>query len=120
MNIIVLVVLAFIGEAVWETLKLTWQNGKVSTDRIGALITGLLLAVGANVDLLSMLGITIVIPWLGVILTGLLISRGANFVHDLIGNVNTMFTNGKGTPLGTGIIEVDNQIDPTSVTEFRK
>lgn len=85
-----IVVIALIGEAVWETLKMVWQDGKICIDRIGALVVGLLLAIGTQLDLLAMVGIPVIIPYLGIVLTGLLISRGANFIHDLFGAVNTV------------------------------
>lgn len=90
MNILGLIILALIGEAVWETLKMTWQNGKLNTDRIGALVVGLLLAFGSGIDLMKAFGVPVVIPYLGIILTGLLISRGANFVHDIVSSVNNI------------------------------
>jgi len=82
--ILQLIVLAMIGEAVWETLKMTWQQGKFSIDKIGALIIGLLIAIGTGLDLFELVQIPIAIPYLGLILTGVLLSRGANFVHDLL------------------------------------
>lgn len=90
MNIINLVILALIGEAVWETSKMVWQNGKFSIDRIGAMVIGLLLAIGTGLDLMSMFNIPINIPYVGMILTGLLISRGANFIHDLLGGISKL------------------------------
>ncbi len=90
-----LVVVALIGEAVWETLKMIWQDGKISIDRIGAIIIGLILAVGTGLDLMSLVGIPIKIPYVGVILTGLLISRGANFTHDILGSINNIQQNTK-------------------------
>lgn len=83
-KILIIVMIALIAESVWETLKMTWQEGKVSVDRIGALIVALVLCVGVKLDILVLLGINAAIPFLGVILTGVLISRGSNFVHDLL------------------------------------
>ncbi|MDU4953650.1 MAG: hypothetical protein DBY38_10610 [Clostridium cadaveris] len=97
-----ILVLAFLGEAIWETLKMTWQEGKVSIDRIGALVISVLLAYTANIDIFALMGIGLSIPLVGVILTGVLISRGTNFVHDLI----TKLTK--------------NKINPVGVTEFRE
>ncbi len=97
MNILSLIVLALIGEAVWETLKMVWQNGKISVDRIGALIIGLLLAIGAGLDLMAMVGIPMRIPYVGMVLTGLLISRGANFMHDILQSINNIQQNTKDT-----------------------
>ena len=83
-KLIMLVVIAIIAESVWETLKMTWQDGKVKVDRIGALVVSMLIVFGTRLDMLSLLGIETVIPFLGIILTGILISRGSNFIHDLL------------------------------------
>ncbi|MDU1095143.1 MAG: hypothetical protein E7A11_14600 [Clostridium sp.] len=83
-KLIMLVVVAIIAESVWETLKMTWQDGKVKVDRVGALVVSMLIVFGTRLDMLSLLGIETVIPFLGIILTGILISRGSNFIHDLL------------------------------------
>ena len=83
-KLIMLVVVAIIAESVWETLKITWQDGKVKVDRVGALVVSMLIVFGTRLDMLSLLGIETVIPFLGIILTGILISRGSNFIHDLL------------------------------------
>lgn len=87
-NIIVIFVVSMITEAVWESLKMTWQNGKVNIDRIGALIIGLVVAIGTRVDILDLVGVSVDIPYLGMILTGILMSRGSNFIHDLLVKVS--------------------------------
>lgn len=84
MSIITLLVLAIIVESVWETLKMTWQDGKVSIDRIGALVVALVVAIATNFDMLALVKVDSSIPFLGVVLTGILLSRGSNFIHDLI------------------------------------
>ncbi|MGG7213017.1 hypothetical protein ACQPUY_05290 [Clostridium nigeriense] len=83
-KLFIIFILALISESVWETLKMTWQQGKVSMDRIGALIVSLVICIDVRVDILSLLEINTTIPFLGVILTAILISRGSNFMHDLI------------------------------------
>lgn len=83
-KILILVVISLIAESVWETLKMTWQEGKLSIDRVGALVVGLVLAIGTKLDILALVGIEASIPLLGIMLTGILISRGSNFIHDLI------------------------------------
>ena len=90
-----LLVLAMISEALWETLKMTWQNGKVSVDRIGAMLTGVLLSVSTGMDIMKLVEIPMFVPYLGTILTGLLISRGANFIHDLLSSAGNMNQNTK-------------------------
>ena len=85
MNAIVqLVVMAFLVEAIWETLKMTWQEGKVKGDRIGALFVGILLALSIKADILVAIGMKSSFKYVGVIVTGILISRGSNFMHDLV------------------------------------
>lgn len=84
MQILQLIILALICEAVWETLKMVWQEGKLNIDRIGALVFGLLIAFVTNADLLALINIPATAPYVGVALTGILISRGANFMHDLL------------------------------------
>ena len=93
MDLLTLFVLAILAESVWETLKMTWQEGKISIDRIGALVVALILCVGVKLDILALLGINVTIPFLGVILTGILISRGSNFIHDLLVKIGQV---GKG------------------------
>lgn len=87
-KLLILIILGIEVEAVWETLKMTWQDGKVSVDRIGALIVGLLIAIGANIEINKLLGIEIIFPYVDMILTGIIISRGSNFIHDLINKIN--------------------------------
>jgi len=83
-KLFIIFILALISESVWETLKMTWQQGKVSIDRIGALIVSLVICIDVRLDILSLLEINTTIPFLGVILTAILISKGSNFVHDLL------------------------------------
>jgi hypothetical protein len=78
---------AVLCESVWETGKMTYQKGKLSGDRIGALLVGILVAMGSGLDVCAAVGIPMTVPFLGSILTGILLSRGANFVHDVLGAV---------------------------------
>lgn len=88
-NILVLFIISLMTEAIWETLKMTWQNGKLNIDRLGAIATGLIISFTTNTDILELIGVNITIPFVGIILTGILISRGANFVHDLYKKFST-------------------------------
>jgi len=83
-NLFTIFIVALIAESVWETLKMIWQQGKVSIDRIGALIVSLVICVGVRLDILILLGVENRIPFLGIVLTSILISRGSNFVHDIL------------------------------------
>ncbi len=114
MVIVQLLVIALIGEAIWETLKMTWQEGKVKVDRIGMIVVGLLLAFGAQADLLAMVGIPLVIPYLGYVLTGLLISRGANFLHDIWSAIGALRNRYK--PSATVVADKVKPLAPTVAT----
>ena len=120
MKILSLVILAMIGEAVWETAKMVWQNGKISTDRIGAIAIGELLAIGAGMDILAMVGIPLSIPYVGMILTGLLISRGANFVHDLLASINNVQQNTKTTLLKAIANTAEETKEEKPIQEYAK
>jgi hypothetical protein len=87
------ILIALISEALWETSKLFWQQGKVNIDRIGAVVIGILLSLFANLDIFKALGTPLSIPILGELLTGLLISRGANFMHDILGSMGAVYNN---------------------------
>jgi hypothetical protein len=95
MEVFGLIVISAIAEAVWETLKMTWQEGKASIDRIGALVVGIAVALSTGLDILSLVNIPVKIPAIGIVLTGILISRGSNFIHDLCASINNMHINSK-------------------------
>jgi len=95
MNLTNFVFVALIGEALWETSKLIWQHGKFNIDRIGAVIIGILLALFTELDLFKTIGTPLIIPFLGQVLTGLLLSRGANFMHDIIGSMDSVYAKNK-------------------------
>lgn len=79
-----LVVLAILCEAIVETLKMTWQEGKLKIDRVVALIIGVTIAATTNFNIISALGINSRFFIVGILCTGIILSRGSNFVHDLI------------------------------------
>lgn len=89
MDIITIVIVALVAEAIWETLKMTWQKGKISKDRIGAMAISILISFGTGIDLFEIVGIPLMIPYIGIVFTGLLASRGANFIHDLYNKIST-------------------------------
>lgn len=83
-NLFIVLIVALIAESVWETLKMTWQKGKLCLDRVGALVVSLVICIDIKLDMLTLLGINTTIPFIGIILTAILISRGSNFLHDLL------------------------------------
>ena len=94
MDLMGLVIVAMVGEAVWESFKMVWQQGKLNKDRLGALIVGLVISFSTGLDLLTLVGVpTTKIPFLGVFLTGVLISRGSNFMHDILSSMDNVHKN---------------------------
>lgn len=83
-NLFIVLIVALIAESVWETLKMTWQKGKLCLDRVGALVVSLVICIDVKLDMLNLLGIKTTIPFIGIVLTAILISRGSNFLHDLL------------------------------------
>lgn len=83
MNIYSIIIIALLCEAIWESSKMVWQEGKVSIDRVGAMVVCIFIALISGIDIFVVAGVPLSIPIVGIICTGLLISRGANFIHDL-------------------------------------
>jgi fatty acid desaturase len=83
MDIVTIIILALVAEAIWETIKTMWSDGAIDINRIGAMAVSLVVAFGAGADIFALVGIPLAIPFVGTFFTGLLISRGANFLHDL-------------------------------------
>ena len=83
-----LIIVAILIEAIWENLKMIWENGKVSVNRCGSLILSIVICLLANIDIFPIVGITISIPLIGAGLTGIIVARGANFVNDLFTRLN--------------------------------
>jgi hypothetical protein len=82
-----LIIVAILIEAIWENIKMVWQNGKVSIDKIGSLLISIILCVLTKIDIFPIVGISLVIPFVGSVLTGIIVSRGANFIHDLFAKI---------------------------------
>jgi len=100
---IIVFILAFLVEAVWQALKPLWPaklkeleiSRGAPVDAIGCLVIALLLCFGTGTDLLALIGVPLVIPYLGIILTAVLIYRGSTFLHDVLAGINDIRTNNK-------------------------
>lgn len=82
-----LIIIAILIEAIWENIKMIWQNGKFSIDKLGSLILSIVVCILTKADIFPIVGISIVIPIIGSVLTGIIVSRGANFLHDLFNKI---------------------------------
>lgn len=83
-----LVIVAILIEAIWENIKMVWQNGKFSIDKIGSLVISILICILAKIDIFPIVNLSIIVPVIGSILTGIIVSRGSNFVHDLFNKIS--------------------------------
>lgn len=88
-----LLVISATLEALWETTKMFWQDGKANIDRLGAAILGIFLCLAAGVDFFEIVQIPLDVPMSGMVLSGLLVSRGANFIHDFLTAIEKLRTN---------------------------
>lgn len=91
--VIQILFLAFLAEALTEYLAAPLVKGEGSRHpaaasplylRYIAVAVGVLLALAYRADLLAMMGLCAVTPWVGYIVTGILIGRGSNFLNDLV------------------------------------
>ena len=89
-----IVVIALLAETIWENLKMVWQAGKISIDRIGALVVSIIVSMSTQLDIFSILNFGISVPYVGSFLTGILISRGANVIHDLLNKIEELTQKG--------------------------
>ena len=87
--LIKIMILSMLCEAIWENLRMTFENGKFSINRLGALIVSIVVALGTKMNIFEILDFEIV-QVLGSILTGILISRGANVLHDLLNKIQAL------------------------------
>ena len=85
MELLAVVVVAILIESAVETFNTLFKNnGKLSYKKIGAIILSIAVCISAKLDLFSILGITMVVPYVGEIVTGLVVSRGSGVVNSLI------------------------------------
>jgi len=78
------IMLALIGEAIVENIKIIYKSGKFEIDAIVALVICCLITVATQSSIFDLLEMNFFIPVIGQLLTGILISRGAGAFHDLL------------------------------------
>lgn len=77
-----IVVMAFLIESVWQTLKMIWEKG-FDWKRAAIIGLSIVVCIAYGLDITALIEVTAEIPFVGMVLTGILVSRGANFVNDL-------------------------------------
>ena len=83
-----LIIVAILIEAIWENLKMIWQDKKFNVSMLGVLILSVIVCLLTRIDIFPIVGISMIIPYVGSILTGIIVARGANFVNDLFKKLN--------------------------------
>lgn len=78
-----LILIAILVEAIWENLKMVYDKKKLNVNMIGSLVLGIIICSLSKIDIFSIVGLNLFIPFIGSIFTGIIVSRGANFVNDL-------------------------------------
>lgn len=83
-----LMVIAILIEAIWENLKMVWKDKQLNVNMLGVLIISITVCLLTKIDIFPIVGISMLVPYVGSILTGIIVSRGANFVNDLFTKLN--------------------------------
>lgn len=83
-----LVIVAILIEAIWENLKMIWKDKKIDINVVGVLVISITICLLTGMDIFPIVGISMIVPFIGSILTGIIVARGANFVNDLFSRLN--------------------------------
>ena len=84
-----LIIISIMIEAIWENLKMLWDNKKINISAIGVLVLSIIVCLLTSIDIFPIVGVTMMVPYIGSVFTGIIVSRGANFVNDLFTKLNS-------------------------------
>lgn len=91
-----LLLVALLIEAIVTNIKPIYDKTKGwQIDIILTLILSIVICVLVRIDLFALVGIPMILPYVGSVLTGIIVSRGANAVHDLIASLEVLMGNWK-------------------------
>jgi len=80
-----LLVVALLIEAIVNNLKPLWDKTKgFQIDNLISLVLAVIVCVLVGVDIFTLVGLPMIIPYVGSVLTGILVCRGANVLHELV------------------------------------
>lgn len=83
-----LVIIAVLVEGTWENIKRLYSAEGFNKSVAGSLGVSVLICVSTGADLFPLIGMPLMVPFLGSVLTGIITARGANFVNDLFTRLN--------------------------------
>lgn len=84
MEYVQLLIVAILVEAIWENIKCVYKNKKIQLNMVGPLVLSIIVCLCASIDIFPIIGVEMIVPFIGSVLTGIIISRGANILSDLI------------------------------------
>lgn len=87
MEYIQFIVVAILIEALWENIRMIWQDGKFNINATGSLILSIAFCLLARIDIFPVVDLYFKISFIGCAMTGILLARGSNFIHDLLNRI---------------------------------
>ena len=88
MELMQILIVSVLVEAIWENIKMIYSNNKISLSKIGSLIISLIICFIGKVDIFLILNVFNNSSIIGIIFTAIICSRGANFVNDIFDKIN--------------------------------
>lgn len=89
MEILTILIVAILVEALWENIKLIYQDNKINWQQLIILAISIAVSILTKINVFEILNIEI-IEIVGSMLTGILISRGANIFHDVFKKIEKL------------------------------
>lgn len=89
MEILTILIVAILVEALWENIKLIYQDNKINWQQLIILAISIVVSILTKINIFKVLNIEIV-EIAGSLLTGILISRGANVFHDVFKKIEKL------------------------------
>lgn len=86
---ILIMILAMLIESIVTTIAWV-VDSKFNWQRVTALVVAMVLCWLASIDLFTAVGLPLKFPIVGMLLTGLILARGANFLNDLFRSFQTI------------------------------
>ena len=89
LTFVLLLVIAALVEAIVQTCKWLYEKGFV-LERIIAFIVAIGVTILAGLDVFTLVGAPLMLPYVGSALTGILLARGATVAHDVFKYIQSL------------------------------
>ena len=94
-ELVTVVIVSIICQYVVEQIKNLFKYHKgryfkniVNLKVLTSVICSLLMCVAYDIDMLSLLGLTTDVPFVGQVITAIIVSAGSTTVHEIVGKIN--------------------------------